>query len=249
MIYTMIKFPTEEDMRILYSCFPLESFKIRDSDFVIKKTNGIEGFLQFATIQELTAWKVALHNKWNDVAKAYTIMMFYYNQGIPDDPYFISPGRNGQSVKYFPNFSHEHFVIKDYFDFYADIYFFKSFSAIDDGLWQLLNVYFSLDIDVCEVTWKNVCLKIANIDSKILDSLKKIYDDGRYRESKEIRNSITHRLPVGSQGTGICREENAIIGKIHDYVIAKKTVKVAKNLLDFCIEAFKESKKLCNQYS
>ncbi len=248
----MIKFPTEEDMRSLYSCFPFESLKIKDSDFAIKQTNCKDykkKFNQIATIQELTAWKVALHNKWNDVAKAYAMMMFYYNQGIPDDPYYISPGRNGKSVEYFPNFNHEHFVIKDYFDFYADIYFFKSFSAIDDGLWQLLNVYFSLGIDVRRVTWENMCSKIASIDSKIQVSLKKIYDDDRYREGKEIRNSITHRLPVGSQGTGICRKDDAISGGIHDYVSAKKTVEFANNLLDFCIKAFKESKKLCNKCS
>ncbi|MBN1292921.1 MAG: hypothetical protein JXB48_13855 [Candidatus Latescibacteria bacterium] len=235
-------------MRSLYACFPIKSFIIRDSDFAIKQANGIdhyEWFIQLAKTQELTAWKFVLQSKWNDVAKAYAMMMFYYNQGIPDEPYFISPGRNGQSVEYFPNFSHEHFVIKDYFDFYADIYFLKLFSAIDDGLWQLLNVYFSLDIDVCEVTWKNVCSKIANIDSIILDSLKEIYNDDRYRIGKEMRNSITHRLPVGSQGTGISREEDSISFGIHDYVSSKKTVEVAKNLLNFCIEALEESKKLC----
>ena len=99
----MNKFPTEEDMQSLYSCFPIESFKIRDSDFANKQTNCkdlIENFNQVATIQELRAWKCALHNKWNDVAKAYTMMMFYYNQGIPDEPYFISPGRNVLAARF-----------------------------------------------------------------------------------------------------------------------------------------------------
>jgi hypothetical protein len=27
------------------------------------------------------------------------MMMFYYNQGIPDEPYYISPGKEGQIVE------------------------------------------------------------------------------------------------------------------------------------------------------
>ena len=245
-IFAMIKFPSEEDIRTLYSYFPFENLKIQDSDFAMKHTNSIEGVKQLATIQELSAWKIALHNKWNDIAYAYVMMMFYYNQGIPDEPYYISPGKKEQSVEYFPNFNQEHYLIKDSFDFYADVYFFKFFSAINDGVWQILNVYFNLGIDVYKVTWKNIRFKIANIDSKILDSLEKIYKDDRYIKGNNLRNSITHRLPVGSQGTGIRRKDNAIIFRVLDYVSARETVEVAKGLLDFGIEAFEKIKKLCN---
>ena len=181
----MIHFPTEEDMRNLYSCFPFESLKIQDSDFAIKQTNGFEGIRQSATLQELIAWKMMLHNKWNDVARAYAMMMFYYNQGIPDEPYYISPGKKGQSVEYFPNFKKKHFFIKDSFDFYADVYFFKFFSAIDDGTWQILNVYFSLGLYAREVRWLEFCSRLENIDSNILNSLKKIYNDNRYIKGKD----------------------------------------------------------------
>lgn len=245
----MIHFPTEEDMRSLYSCFPFESYKIQDSDFAIKQTNGIEGIRQFATHQELIAWKRVLHNKFNDVARAYVMMMFFYNQGIPDEPYYISPGKKGQSVEYFPNFKKEHFVIKDSFDFYTDVYFFKFFSAIEDGILQILNVYFSVGLDACEVSWRVFCSRFVNIDSNILNFLKKIYKDNRYKKGKDFRNSITHRLPTGSQDTGIRREENAVVFRVHEYVKARETVEVAKELLDFGMEAFERIKKLCSESS
>jgi hypothetical protein len=57
---TMVHFPTEEDMRSLYSCFPFESLEIKESDFAIKQTNDKEGFVKPI---ELSAWKIVLHNK------------------------------------------------------------------------------------------------------------------------------------------------------------------------------------------
>jgi hypothetical protein len=243
----MIQFPTDQDINNLYSGFPFESLRMYKNDFSINKINGFEGIYQLATLNEIIAWKIILNNKVRHIAKAYAFMMFYYNLGIPDEPYYISPGPTGESVKYFPNFSHDHFLIKDSFDFYADVYFFKYFSAIDDGIWQLLNAFFSLGIDSCEVTWKNLCCKISSIDNNILNSLIRIYDDERYRKGKQVRNSITHRLPVGSQGTGIRREENAIGFGIHEYISAKEIVDITQHLITFGAEAFAELKKICNK--
>ena len=48
------------------------------------------------------------------------MLMFYHRKGIPDDPWFISPGKEGQSVQYLPNFEEKHFWYKSQFDYYAD---------------------------------------------------------------------------------------------------------------------------------
>jgi len=242
----MIHFPTNEDMRKYYANFPFSGFEIQDSDFAIKQLDGIEGLKQLAISKELSAWKIALKNKWNDVAKAFALMMFYYDKGIPDEPYYISPGRKGLSVEYFPHFDDEHFSIKDGFDFYADIYFFKMFSTID-GIWQILNVYFNLGLTVNKVSFSNVCSKLEKIDAQIVTSLKKIFEDERYQKGKDLRDSITHRLPVGSQGTGIRRKGNATIFCISEYTSSKLTVEIAKALLNFSVEVFKQIKNLCNK--
>ena len=240
----MIHFPTNEDMKKYYANFPFSGFEIQDSDFAIKQLDGIKGLKQLAILKELSAWKMALKNKWNDVAKAFALMMFYYDKGIPDEPYSISPGRKGQSVEYFPHLDNEHFAIKDGFDFYADIYFFKVFSAID-GIWQILNVYFNLGLTVKAVRFSNVCSKLEKIDEQTEASLKKTFEDERYKKGKDLRDSITHRLPVGSQGTGIRRKGKSTIFSISEYTSSKQTVKIAKDLLNFSVEAFKQIKNLC----
>jgi hypothetical protein len=242
----MIHFPTNEDMKKYYANFPLSGFEIQDSDFAIKQLDGIERLKQLAILRELSAWKIALKNKWNDVAKAFALMMFYYDKGIPDEPYCVSPGRNGQSIEYFPRFDAERFAIKDGFDFYADIYYFKVFSAID-GIWQILNVYFNLGLMVDKVSFNNICSKLEKIDAQTAASLKKIFKDERYQKGKDLRNNITHRLPVGSQGTGIRRKGNVTSFGVFEYTSSKQTVEIAKALLNFCVEAFKKIKNLCNK--
>jgi hypothetical protein len=242
----MIHFPTNEDMKKYYANFPFSCFEIQYSDFAVKQLDDIEGLKQIAILRELSAWKIALKNKWNDVAKSFALMMFYYDKGIPDEPYYVSPGRKGQSIEYFPYFDAEHFAIKDGFDFYADIYYFKVFSAID-GIWQILNVYFNLGLMVDKVSFKNVCSKLEKIDAQTAASLKKIFKDERYQKGKDLRNNITHRLPVGSQGTGIRRKGNATIFYVFEYAGSKQTVETAKALLNFSVEAFKKIKNLCNK--
>jgi len=240
----MIHFPTHEDMKKYYANFPFSGFEMQDSDFAIKKLDGIEGLKKHAILLELRAWKMALKNKWNDVAKAFALMMFYYNKGIPDEPYYISPGREGLSVEYFPHFNNEHLAIKDGFDFYADIYYFKVISVFD-GIWQILNVYFNLGLTVDKVKFFSVCSELKKINKQTGTSLEKIFKDNRYEKGKDLRNSIEHRLPVGAQGAGIRRKEKSTIFSISEYTSSRQTVEIAKDLLNFSVEAFKQIKNLC----
>ena len=66
-----------------------------------------------------------------DVATSYVLTMFYYGKGIPDKRWYISPGRNGASIQYYPDFADVHFQIKAWFDFYSDVLYYKLFSAWD----------------------------------------------------------------------------------------------------------------------
>ena len=41
-----------------------------------------------------------LNNKVGSVKVSYALCRHYYDKGIPDKPYYISPGKDGQSVQY-----------------------------------------------------------------------------------------------------------------------------------------------------
>jgi len=211
-------------------------FAIEESDFPVDQISGWEGIMQIEKIKELLTWKIALHNKWNDVIKSYVMMMFYYNKGIPDDPYFISPGRNGNTADYFPNFKPEHHARKDAFDFYTDVFFFKVFSAFD-CIWQTLNVYLDCGLKSKKVTFGRVCRKIKNSYPDVELFIRKLFKDTRYRNGIILRDSIVHRLPTGAQGSGISHKGDATLFSISEYMTSDQTVEIAKDLLYFSMEA------------
>lgn len=42
------------------------------------------------------------NNKIGDCKSTYCFCRHYYDRGIPDDPWYSSPGENGESIQYFP---------------------------------------------------------------------------------------------------------------------------------------------------
>jgi hypothetical protein len=72
-----------------------------------------------------------LRYRISDAAKSFCLAAHYFAMGIPDKRWHISPGRNGASIEYFPDFDELHYGINDWFDFFADTYCYKLFSALD----------------------------------------------------------------------------------------------------------------------
>lgn len=62
-----------------------------------------------------------LNNKVGSVKVSYALCRHYYDKGIPDKPYYISPGKDGQSVQYFPNFKNKHWMRLYWFNHFADM--------------------------------------------------------------------------------------------------------------------------------
>ena len=75
-----------------------------------------------------------LNNKVGSIKVSYALCRHYYDKGIPDKPYYISPGKDGQSVQYFPNFKNEHWMRLYWFNHFADAAYMKLFSV-----WDTLN--------------------------------------------------------------------------------------------------------------
>lgn len=73
----------------------------------------------------------ALNNKVGSIKVSYALCRHYYDKGIPDNPYYISPGKEGQSVQYFPNFESEHWMRLYWFNHFADAAYMKLFSVWD----------------------------------------------------------------------------------------------------------------------
>ena len=133
-----------------------------------------------------------LNNKVGSIKVSYALCRHYYDKGIPDKPYFISPGKEGQSVQYFPNFKSEHWMRLYWFNHFADSVYMKLFS-VWDSVTEILDTFYDLGID------KNMRFKF-----KVMDALKQkdnaiwlflkhdVLDSELYQKAEKYRNLFAH---------------------------------------------------------
>lgn len=82
-----------------------------------------EGSIErFSAVPDIRTWTVHLQNRLIQTRWSYVLLMFHFNKGIPDDELFISPGRKGESIEYYPHFEKKDHLVKAQFDYYADIF-------------------------------------------------------------------------------------------------------------------------------
>jgi hypothetical protein len=67
-------------------------------------------FFDFPAMEE-RYWKTEFNNRSFELVLSYIFMMNYYQTGIPDDEWHISPGKSGNTVDYFPHFKRETFYL------------------------------------------------------------------------------------------------------------------------------------------
>lgn len=81
---------------------------------------------------------------------SYVMMMFNYNNGIPDEEWYVSPGKNGNSIDYFPHFKEENYTYLYWFGFYMDSYYSKFFSLLDT-IYHLINIRYDFEVCNCQL--------------------------------------------------------------------------------------------------
>jgi len=119
------EFPTQENWRRIHNASTFKKiYLILDS---LESSEHLTG--DFARDLELKGWLYELRQRIEDTAISYFFIMFYYKKGIPDKRWSISPGANGESVQYYPDFKEVHFHIKMWFDYFSDTLYYKLFSA------------------------------------------------------------------------------------------------------------------------
>jgi hypothetical protein len=176
-----------------------EAYPLRD------RPGGIDGYAQAGALCRL---ELELHNRVLDVARAYVFMMFYFTQGIPDQRWHISPGRKGQSIEYFPDFEEKHFVMKGWFDFYADTFYQKLF-ATWSVVGHLLNAMFLLNLSESQVDFGPAVDRLKGRGVGVAVDLASVADTDAFRTARKLRNDITHNEAPSSVGMTVAKTETA----------------------------------------
>lgn len=197
----LLEFPNETEWRELLIAYPYEELEI--SEDLFPYTAHPDGSLEkFAAGREIFTWTVHLQNRLAQTRWSHMMFMYYFDKGIPDDEWFISPGRQGQSVEYYPHFQKQDHYVKSLFDYYADVFYYKLFSAWDN-LGHLLDVQYDLGTD--RVTFHKAVAGLKMIRPVLYEELLGIPDCDDFKRMQKFRNSITHNELLGHIGSMIGR--------------------------------------------
>lgn len=193
-----------------------------------------------------------LNNKVGSIKVSYALCRHYYDKGIPDNPYFISPGKEGQSVQYFPNFENEHWMRLYWFNHFADAVYMKLFS-VWDSVTEILDTFYDLNIDKNMRFKFKVMEALKQKDNAIWAFLKQdVLDSELYQRAERYRNSFAHyagpstisntytlqkgkevELPeIQEDGTlkMVKRQATVLSCRVGDYVYVEDII---NNILDF----------------
>jgi Cthe_2314-like HEPN len=193
-------FPSQNDWRKLASTWPFEKLQVSMDDF---ETKG-RGLEDFTKNNQLRTWAIHLHNRIYDVFRSYVMLRFYFEKGIPDEEWYISPGRKGESIRYFPHFEPVHFRIKEQFDYYADAFYYKLFTAFDT-LGHLLNTRFDLGLSQKSTTFSEAIKRLRGRNRALFTTLCTIKHDVDFKKARQLRHEVTHNYLPHSIGPTVTK--------------------------------------------
>ncbi len=197
----MFDVPTKEEYKNLIDAYPFnESIICLDSfRYTVHSENSIE--LLYASNQ-IQTWQIHLANRMYQTRWSWVLLNHLFNKGIPDEEWYISPGRSGSSIEYFPHFEKNHHLIKAQFDYFSDIFYYKLFSAWDT-LGHILNEMY--DLDVKRVDFHKAVEALKDTRPTLHSNLSNLKESEDFQKMREFRHSSTHNELVGNIGSGMAK--------------------------------------------
>ena len=148
--------------------------------------------------------------------------MNYYNKGIPDKEWYMSPGKAEKSVEYFPYFEEKHYAYLYWFGFYMDSFYTRFFGLIDT-IYHILNVKYNLEVPEKLGFNKEVSKRLRYYENDLVKYLDKVRNEDIYKKVLEFRNNITHNYRPNQITSGVNKEKRADGSIVIDYDIGNYT--------------------------
>ncbi|NFO31869.1 hypothetical protein FDB41_16875 [Clostridium botulinum] len=197
-IFDYFKVPTQDEVKEILN--PIRD-NIDKISFSCRQRNGLEALFDTRST-ELLYWTREFNNRFFDFIINYEIMMNYYNSRIPDEEWYIFPGRKGESVEYFPHFENEDYAKLYIFGFYMDSLYTRYFGLIDT-IYHILDGYYELEVGNSLGFIKRVINGIKKENPTLATYLESIKDDPRYIEINNFRNNQVHNYRANQVSSGL----------------------------------------------
>jgi hypothetical protein len=228
--YRMSRFPTDEEFGYIQVNYPTPELDLVPHEVALLLCP--ETWDACFRRMEINDWILHLSNRMIQARDSYHLMMFYFERGIPDARPWISPGINGDSITYFPDFSDDDHINKASFNFYADA-FFSQLTSSWNTIGHLLNVVHQLNLKPRNIYFKTAVTKLNETTSGSGVELYELLKSPEYENFNNTRNDVTHNFLPGMFGGIVQRTDNDKIVSVGvgRYVASDDIVKTAKDAL------------------
>lgn len=203
------RFPSSADWKRIYSASRFEQL-LTQAERLQPEGITARDVDAFVKTVKLDGLHLELHQRLSAAATSYVLMVFYFEQGIPDNRWHQSPGKSGSSISYFPDFQPKHFRLKGWFDFYSDMFYYKLFSAWD-LMGHVLNVRHSLELPLPD--FASAIEALGKKDPVARAPWNSIFGSHIFRDVRRIRHDITHGYSPSTTGMAVSRENLVLKGK------------------------------------
>lgn len=166
------------------------------------------------------------NNKVGALEITYALCRHYFDKGIPDNPWHISPGKNGQSIQYFPNFSEEHWMRKYWFNYFADTFYLKM-SAAWDSIIEIIDSFYQYGIQQDLRFRSNVFKKLKDDNPDLLALFNEIQENPLYTDAQKYRTAAAHGTSAGEVSNTV-REQRNVETEILEVIDGKPVMKKVK---------------------
>lgn len=170
------KYPSKKERAEAEIKFPtLKNFGFEYNNGIESILKNEKSFYETNKVVNLYWWDNCILNKIGKLNNAYVNTFANYNRDL------IENGDEPIKGKY---------IHRLQFDFYAETVYYFLFSA-RDVVFQILNIYYDLEIKEYNVSAKSIKQKMTNSSiSELLMNLEKDFET-----ASKIRNSFTHKFP------------------------------------------------------
>jgi hypothetical protein len=179
-------------------------------------------------------WERLLNNRLLSIDRNFGYAMFYYYKGIPDNEWYISPGKQGQSVQYFPHFEDKDYSNHYNFAYFVDAFFLQSFTVyetIGHLLFKLFNMNINEDDSRDQISFNNAIFKLKEINRSLYKDLNKVKYSNDFQFGLHMRNDIAHNHPPHEIDSGISKLGGLVGFGVGKYTTSNKIKNVMIGLL------------------
>ncbi len=183
-------------------------------------------------------WETLLNNRLLSVGHNFAYAMFYYYRGIPDDEWYISPGKEGKSIEYYPHFDEIHYSNFYNFTYFVDVFFLKAYTLFETIGHLLYKVYDIKQKPRDLITFKNAIANLKNINKELYKELTTLKHSNNFKDGAKMRNDIAHNHPPHHKSSGVKKINGVELFGIGEYTTSSEIKLVMIGFLESIMITF-----------